>query len=132
VFDAPNREVCAVARAETTTPLQALVLLNDPQYVEAARAFAERIHASAADDTARIQWAFREATARTPTPREVTILRETLQSERGRYTKDPHAAEALLQIGEAPRASTMTPGEHAAWAHLASILFNLSETITRN
>ena len=70
-FDAPNRETCVVARPTTTTPLQALVLLNDVQFVEAARAFAERIVSHAGDDAARLRWAFEECVSRPPTDAEL-------------------------------------------------------------
>ena len=73
-FDAPNREICTIARASTTTPLQALVTLNDTQFVEAARALAGRILGNAGDDAARLRWAFLEVLSRTPSDQEVGIL----------------------------------------------------------
>ena len=131
-FDAPNREVCTVQRPATNTPLQALVLLNDPQFVEAARCFAARILGHAGDDHERLVWAFRETTSRTPTADEGAILMRALARERATFAARPAAAQALLAIGEAPRDERLPAGEHAAWAQLAALLQNLSETITRN
>ncbi|MBL9186558.1 MAG: DUF1553 domain-containing protein [Opitutaceae bacterium] len=131
-FDAPNREVCTIERGNTTTPLQALVTLNDPQFVEAARAFAERILARPGDDTARLGWAFAECVSRAPKLRELGVLAAALERERARYAKDEPAARAFLSVGESPRNETIPPAEHAAWAQVATMLLNLSETLTRN
>jgi hypothetical protein len=131
-FDAPNREVCTVSRANTTTPLQALVLLNDVQFVEAARAFAERALGQPGDDAARLKWAFATCLTREPKAKELEVLAGALGRERQRYAKDPSAAEAYLRSGESPRDARLAATEHAAWAQVASLLLNLSETITRN
>ena len=131
-FDAPNREVCTVSRANTTTPLQALVLLNDVQFVEAARAFAERALGQPGDDAARLKWAFATCLTREPKAKELEVLAGALGRERKRYAKDPAAAEAYLRSGESPRDARLAATEHAAWAQVASLLLNLSETITRN
>ena len=130
-LDAPNRETCVVDRASTNTPLQALVLLNDVQFVEAARAFAERIMARASGDDARLAWAFAEATGRTPTVREQAVLVRALARERGNFRADPGQAEALLAAGESPRDAAIDAREHAAWTQVAALVLNLSETITR-
>jgi hypothetical protein len=131
-FDAPNREVCTVGRPTTDTPLQALVLLNDVQFVEASRAFAERIVRSAATDGARLEWAFRTATSRDPAADELVVLQRALARERVHFAAAPDAAARLLAVGEAPRDHALAPVEHAAWAQVATLLLNLSETITRN
>jgi hypothetical protein len=131
-FDAPNREVCTIARASTTTPLQALVTLNDTQYVEAARGLAGRILGRAGDDGERLRWAFLEVLSRPPSDREAAILRRTLARERARYASDEAAALAYLGVGESPRDASRPPAEHAAWAQVAAVLLNLSETVTRN
>lgn len=131
-FDAPNREVCTVSRAATTTPLQALVLLNDVQFVEASRAFAERIIKQSEGDEDRLRWAFRECLSRSPSDAELSVLERMLDRERVRYRNDPAAAGAYLANGEAPRDESIPPEEHAAWAQVAALLFNLSETVTRN
>ncbi len=131
-FDAPNREVCTVARSNTTTPLQALVLLNDTQFVEAARVFAERIQSRRGNDAARVRWAFAEALSRPPTAEELRVVTSAVNRERKRYTANEPAAHALLSIGEAPRNPKLPPAEHAAWTQVATLLLNLSESVTRN
>ena len=140
-FDAPNREICTVSRPATTTPLQALVLLNDTQFVEASRAFAERImkcdpagagESGQASDSARLEWAFREAVGRSPRREELQRLTVALQREKLRYHGDPEAARAYLEIGESRRDKTLPAVDHAAWGAIASLLLNLSETITRH
>ncbi len=130
-FDAPNRETCVTSRFRTNTPLQALVLLNDPQYVEACRTFAERVLKRETDDAKRIRYAFECATSRVPTDAETTLITRTLNRERAAYKADPAAANALLGIGEFPRDLTLDPAEHAAWTLTANLLLNLSETITK-
>jgi len=130
-FDAPNRETCVVARSSTNTPLQALVLLNDPQYVEAARAFAERILRRPGGDAERLEWAFLEAVSRSPQPAELAILQRALARERAAFRADPAAAAALLRAGESPRDARLDPREHAAWAQTAALLLNLGEVLTR-
>ena len=131
-FDAPNRETCVVDRATTNTPLQALVLLNDPQFVEAARALAERIIASGPADDDRLRWAVVESLSRPASAAELEILQAALARERERYTADPEAATELLAVGESPRDQQLPAAEHAAWTQIALTLLNLSETITRN
>ncbi|MES2467106.1 MAG: PSD1 and planctomycete cytochrome C domain-containing protein [Verrucomicrobiota bacterium] len=131
-FDAPNREVCTVDRATTTTPLQALVTLNDPQFVEAARALAERILTRPGDDSARLHWAFQETTSRLPERAEIKILFNTLARERTRYSANPSLALDFLATGASPRNPQLPPSEHAAWSQVAVLLLNLSETLTRN
>jgi hypothetical protein len=131
-FDAPNRETCIVARPSTTTPLQALVLLNDVQFVEASRAFAERIIARTGDDADRIRWAFTETTSRPPTDKELVVLMQALQRERVHYAADKTAAREYLANGESPRNESIPINEHAAWSQISALLLNLSETITRN
>src|SRR4029078_8391219 len=88
-FDAPNREICTVYRNPTTTPLQALVLLNDVQFVEASRAFPERILGQPTDETARLRWAFEECISRQPTDADFTVLTNALNRERARYAASP-------------------------------------------
>ena len=131
-FDAPNRETCVVDRAITNTPLQALVLLNDVQFVEAARAFAERALAMGGDDARRLAWAFREATSRMPDAQEEKVLARALARERATFKADADAAAALLAQGESARNAALDPVEHAAWTQVAALILNLSEVITRN
>ncbi|HEY2416161.1 MAG TPA: PSD1 and planctomycete cytochrome C domain-containing protein [Pirellulaceae bacterium] len=132
VFDAPNRETCVVARPATTTPLQALVLLNDAQFVEAARAFAERALHREGSDGDRLGWAFEEATSRAPSENELRVLTSALSRERKRYTDNDKLARDYLSAGESPRDQRLSVAEHAAWAQVAALLLNLSETVTRN
>jgi hypothetical protein len=131
-FDAPDREVCVVQRDRTTTPLQALVLLNDPTYVEAARKLAERMMTEAGLNPAdRITFAFRLATARPPTGREQEILLGLFEKQLRRFQADPGLALALLGTGESGRNEALDPAELAAWTSVASMILNLDETITR-
>lgn len=130
-FDAPNRETCVVSRPTTNTPLQALVLLNDVQFVEAARAFAERIVKHDETDEERLKWAVLTALSRPATERELAILTDTLARERDRYAADVDAAEAIVRVGESPRDQTISVSEHASWTQIASLLLNVSEAVTR-
>jgi len=133
VFDAPNREVCTIGRMSTNTPLQALVLLNDPQFVEAARAMAERLlEATDADDLSRLASGFELVTGRSATDAELKVIGGVLDRERTRYAVNVAAAEGLLEIGESPRNTSIPAAEHAAWTQVASLLLNLSETITNH
>jgi hypothetical protein len=130
-FDAPDRETCVIRRARTNTPLQALVLLNDPTYVEAARAFAERIIRHKADDTERVNFAFRSAVARLPADAEHAVVNDLLAAARKRFTAQPDAANKLLTVGSSKVDTTIESGELAAWTSVASILLNLDETISK-
>jgi hypothetical protein len=131
-FDAPDRETCTVRRARTNTPLQALVLLNDPTYVEAARKLAERLMNEAGSRDARIALAFRLATARPPRPAERALLVALFEKSLTDYRAQPQAAMKLLQVGEAPRGEGLDVTELAAWTMVASTILNLDETVTRN
>ncbi len=131
-FDAPDREKCVARRAVTNTPLQALVLLNDPTYVEASRALASRaLSEGGRDVTSRLRYAFRLATARWPTAAEAGVLRELLAKQLAAYRRDGKAALALLKVGESPPDAKLDPTEAAAWTVVASAILNLDETITR-
>jgi hypothetical protein len=131
-FDAPDREVCTVRRSRTNTPLQALVLMNDPTYVEASRKFAERIMQREKTPEARLAFAFRLATARMPTEREAAILKRVLDRQLQTYRQDPKAAEALLKVGESARDDTLAVPEMAAYSIVASVILNLDEVVTKN
>src|SRR5260370_41171395 len=131
-FDAPDREKCTARRAVTNPPLQALVLLNDPTYVEASRTLAQRMILEAgADSSKRVQFAFRLATGRLATAKEMLILRELAQKELQTYKKDPAAADKLLAVGEAPYDKKVDRSELAAWTTVASVILNMDETITK-
>ena len=130
-FDAPTREFCAAARARTSTPLQSLVLMNDPVYVEAARVLAQRVLAEAPPDhDARLTHAWRLALGRVPAEKERGILEKTLAEQLATYGQDPAAASALLKVGDAPKAGNASDAELAAWTTIANVLLNLNETIT--
>ena len=132
-FDAPSREACTVQRARTNTPLQALVLLNDVQWVEAARAFAQRILTEGgASDGGRLAWAFRSVTARAPGADELAVLQALLSDVRAEFATDLEGAEALLATGQAPRDAALDAAEHAAWTTVASLLLNLDEAVTQD
>ena len=131
-FDAPNREVCTVSRPRTSTPLQALVLMNDPQYVEAARALAERVLTEGKGDLqARLGYAFRLVVGRPPTKAELSLLTQVYQRQLRRFTADRVAAEKLISVGEGPRPQGIEPGVLAAWTALGNLLLNLDEVITK-
>jgi hypothetical protein len=131
-FDAPDREVCTVRRSRTNTPLQALVLMNDPTYVEASRKFAERIMQAEKTPETRLAFAFRLATARKPTERETAILKRVLDKQLQTYQQNPKAAEALLKVGESAHADQMSAPELAAYTIIASVILNLDEVVTKN
>ncbi len=132
IFDAPTREKCTVQRSRTNTPLQALVTLNDVQFVEAARNFAERMITQPANsDSERLQQAFRWTTSRWPTEQETEVLSQILNDARETYTKQTDEAEKLLGVGESKSNGEIPAAERAAWTLVASTLFNLDETLTR-
>jgi hypothetical protein len=132
-FDAPSREECTVERTRSNTPQQALVLLNDPTYVEASRVFAERVIKEGGKDAAsRIDYAFREALQRKATADEQRILSGLLQHHWQHYQANPKDAEALLKVGERAAAADLSRPELAAWTSVTRAILNLHETITRN
>ena len=132
LFDAPDREKCTARRAVTNTPLQALALLNDPTYVEASRALAERtLRHGGKSDQARIDFAFKLATARIPDAQERAVLLDSLKEFRTSYGKDAANANKLLSVGETKADSSLAPRELAAWTTLASMILNLDETVTK-
>lgn len=131
-FDAPDRETCTVRRSRTNTPLQALVLMNDPTYVESSRKIAERLMTQGgARIEDRITLAFRLATGRSPTARETGILTANYHKQLAIYQADPAAAEKLLKTGESPRNLALDRAELAAWTMVANTILNLDETITK-
>jgi hypothetical protein len=132
-FDAPTREECAAERVRSNIPQQALVLLNDPTFVEASRAFAARIlKEGGADAPHRIRWAWRQALARDPDPGELEVLTSLQKRFQEDYARDRAAAEAFLKVGLQPMAVGIDPAELAAWSHVARTILNLHESITRS
>jgi hypothetical protein len=131
-FDAPSREECTVERPRSNIPQQALVLLNDPTYVEAARVFAERILKEGGTDPAgRVQWAFTEVLSRPPTADESKVLTDLHARHRGQYAADPEAAASFLHTGDHPLPAGADTVDLAAWTSVARVLFNLHESVTR-
>ncbi len=131
-FDAPNREVCVARRATTNTPLQALVLLNDPTYVEAARKLAERmILQGGKSPESRLAFAYKCAVAREPSPAEERILMTIQKEAEDRFRTDKDAAIKLLAVGASPRNASLDTTELAAWTTVASMILNLDETISK-
>lgn len=128
VFDAPDRESCTVRRERTNTPLQALVLMNDVQFVEAARHLAER-SLEAPDPISDMA---QRVLSRPLSPEERAIVVSSLASFRQYFQKSPEAAEALLEEGDKPNSNAFSPAEIAAHAMLASQFLNLDEAITKN
>ncbi len=132
-FDAPSREECTADRARSNTPLQSLVLLNDPSYVEAARAFAEQIvRHGGATTLDRLKFAFVRAVSRDIAAAETEVLQRLVQSHFAEYKSDPAAANELLTIGTKPVPADLDKTELAAWTSVARTILNLHETITRN
>ena len=131
-FDAAAREICTVRQVRTNTPLQALTLLNDITYVEAARALAQRVRREAGSDPEKqIALAFRLATSRVPTAAELKLLLAGYERYRERYVEDTAAAEKLLKVGEAPVDMQCDPAALAAATLTCSVILNLDETVTK-
>jgi hypothetical protein len=131
-FDAPDRETCTVRRSRTNTPLQALVLLNDPTYIEASRKFAERIlHEGGPSLEERLTFAFKSILARPPTSAELAVLQAVYEKQLARFREVPGAATSLLAIGEAPADPAFDRAELAAWAMVVSVILNTDEAVTK-
>ena len=133
IFDAPSREKCVIQRQRTNTPLQALVTLNDPQFLEAARHFARRLlraPSTRAED--RINQAMILATGRPAQENEILILKGLYEEQQERFMKMPEEAKKFLSVGESPRDENLDLLEHASWTVVAQTILNLDETLTRN
>jgi hypothetical protein len=131
-FDAPARETCIVRESRTNTPLQALDVLNDVTFVEAARGFAERLmHGPERTIEARLEKAFREATARRPRREELAILVDGFRDQLARFGRDRKAALALIGQGESPVDPRLDAVELAAYTAIAQLILNLDETLTK-
>jgi len=132
VFDAPDREVCIVRRSTTNTPLQALTLLNDPIFIEAARKLAERVlREGGVTPEARLTLAFRLATGHSPNERELQILNDALNKALAAFQRDEKGAQSLIQVGDAKSDRSIPAVELAAWTAVANIILNMDETITK-
>ena len=132
-FDVARRQTCTVTTERTNTPLHALATLNDVTYVEAARAFAQRVLAGDfASDQEALVFAMRLATARNPSEEEVRVLAALLSESRAAYHGHEPEALALLELGALPRNESIDPVELAAWTQTTRAILNLHETITRD
>lgn len=129
VFDAPTREFCTIRRTTTNTPLQALVLWNDEQFVEAARVLAERTLHEVGDDPSRLGAVYRSCTGAIPAPGQLVRLQQALDGFRARYASAPDDAAQLVAVGEAKRNADIPAGELAAWTMLCSACLNLDATL---
>ena len=131
-FDAPTREECAADRVRSNIPQQALVLLNDPEFVEAARAFAARIlKEGGSTPEARIAWAWREATGRPAKPAEIAVLRTLLERQHTMLSQTPKDGGEIFKVGNAPAPDELSRPDLAAYTAVARAILNLHETVTR-
>ena len=132
VFDAPDREKCIARRSRTNTPLQALVLMNDPTYVEASRSLAERmLRHGGADGSGRVRIGFEQVLARPPSALESGILEDLAREQERKFTGSPDQARELLRVGASPPAEGIAEPELAAWTVVASSILNLDEAISK-
>jgi hypothetical protein len=132
-FDAPSREECAINRINSNTPLQALVLLNDPIFVEAARVFAQNILKQGGPSlNARVNWAFERAAGRKPKSNERRVLNALYRKSLVRFQRDPASARELVSVGDAPAPKEISVVRLGAMMTMARAILNLHETITRN
>jgi hypothetical protein len=132
-FDAPSRETCSVRRERTNTPLQALLLMNDPQYVECARGLAERTIREGGNSIAdRAKFMFEVCTGRSPVADETAVIVETYHQHLATYHTDPVAAEKLAKVGSVAKNQEIPQDELAAWTMIGNLMLNLDEVITKN
>jgi Protein of unknown function (DUF1553)/Protein of unknown function (DUF1549)/Planctomycete cytochrome C len=132
-FDAPSREQSCARRERSNTPLQALLLMNDVQHFEAARAFAQRMLKEGGNHAEeRLAWGFRLATARPPTKSELAVLNDTLFTQWAKYQGRADAAKKAITFGESKPDASLDAGELAAYAMVANLILNLDEVVTKN
>lgn len=131
-FDAPSREECTNERPRSSTPLQALVLLNDPTYVEAARVFATAAMKDGSTTPERLNAMYRRALSRPAKPEEIKVLEGLVEKHHSEFQKDPKGAQELLKVGLAPLPANSDAAELAAWTSVARVVLNLHEAVTRN
>ncbi len=131
-FDAPSREACVVRRARTNTPLQALITMNEPAFMESARVFGERLVMTKKSATDRIKYAFNIALNRDPSKVEQTILLQAAQRYDARFKQSPKDAEELSKVGLAPMATNLPKDQVATWTMIANTIFNLDEFLTQH
>ena len=132
LFDSPTREICTVKRSRTNTPLQALAMLNEVTFVEAARSLAEKmIKEGGTTPEQRIQWAFKRVTSHSPSAKEMQVLTTGLAKRLASFKADPEGAKQLVVFGEHKADATMNIPELAAYTMTANVLLNLDEVVTR-
>jgi hypothetical protein len=131
-FDAPSREECTNDRPRSSTPLQALVLLNDPSYVEASRVFAASLLKEKAKNADHLNMAYRRALSRNAKPEEIKVLESLLEKHRAEFKKDAEGAKKLLAVGISPVPKDVDAVELAAWTSVCRVILNLHEVVTRN
>jgi len=132
-FDASSREECTVDRPRSNTPQQALVLLNDPTYVEAARALAAKVLQSGGSTIGeQLRFAFQRVLIRDPRADEIAVLAPLVEKHRQEFAEDRSSAEGLLGVGDLKSPAELGAAELAAWTSVCRVLLNLHETITRN
>jgi hypothetical protein len=133
LFDAPNREICTPKRSRTNTPLQALALMNEVTYVEAARALAQRMMKEGGDTVeSRLTTGFRLVTARTPDKETLAVLKSGFERRRKEFNEKPEAAKSLIMQGTSKPDPSLDARELAAYSATASILLNLDRVVTKD
>ncbi|MCH7904769.1 MAG: DUF1553 domain-containing protein [Armatimonadetes bacterium] len=132
IFDAPTREACVVRRSRTNTPMQALAVMNDPQFVEASRKLAELVMASSDDNRERAAWLFKKVTSRKPTSVELDLVGKAYERQKAHFANDADGVEGLLTTGESPFDESLDRIELAAWSMVCNLVLNLDEVLTQH
>ena len=130
-FDAAERHICVVKRQATSTPLQALVTLNDPQFVEAARVLAQRQLAQQPNADALLTYVCKAVLSRPPRPVEVELLKKLYAEELLSFTREPKRAMALLSVGDYKPDKSLAPTTVAAWTVVVSTIMNMDDAVTK-
>jgi len=132
IFDASNRDHCEIKRSKTNTPLQALVMLNDPTVLEASRVLAERITLKSTNTEDKIRESFQRIVCRKPTDKEIKLLSEYYNEEARVLSKDKKQAHKILNVGEYPHEAKVNEDQAAALMRVINTLYNMEETITKS
>ena len=131
IADAPSRESCIIRRERTNTPLQALLFMNEPQFVESARAFAQRAMFSNDKIDARLKWMFEQATGRSPSAKQLQVLTGFYQAQLEVYNKDEAAARKLINVGTTPPDPKLNVSELAAMTMVGNLILNMDEVLNK-
>lgn len=132
IFDASNRDHCEIKRSKTNTPLQALVMLNDPTVLEASRVLAERISLKSSNTEDKITESFQRIVCRKPTDKELKLLTDYYKEEEMSFAKDKKQAFKILNVGEYPHEKNVKENQAAALMRVINTLYNMEETITKS